>query len=649
MQELYQKYSTLVTHSWMKLLWEKTLMFELHTVVIDVPFQFPREGDQFLMRVFITAGYRGDTLRRLNRVRISLQVLFLSNVLTASGGKVSLDILLRWPKGEVWSTIRWPTERPTNSDMRLWNNALSSICPSRSSTSSVGEYICNLHRVQWWFWNKTDSSIHHVKPDSMTEDVFVVGRKPNRFSYSHSQACQKQNAICSVQPTLERDHWRLLSTATIALQAATPRTFVGILKSWGNTWLWEHMTVHGGFEWLEHEILEGLLVAVTDGSYIRKLYPHLYSAAFVLECSSGRGRVYRSFLESLFVANAYRGELLGLMAIHLILLSINTISPQLLGSVKVMSDCLGALKRVTYLPPYQIPLRCRHFNVLKTILIHCLGLTFTTYYSHVKAHQDDKDSFSKLSRNAQLNCICDHAAKMRMAGDGIEAMTPCRMFPLEPIGLFVGGQKMTLETGDHIRFWAHRRLAWEYYRDHKILSPDQYNQVDWRSVHSTLRGLPRLFQLWALKHVLGIAGTMQFLSYQDNRSPICLSCRICDKNCKHVARCLEEGWTSAFVQSTQEVKRWMMAQHTHSNLSHFLLRYLRGRRTITCLECATDLNLPPVYREYAASQDVIGWGGYAMGMITNKLLPLRARSGITANHQATLRIGSQDSSPSCCM
>jgi hypothetical protein len=128
------------------------------------------------MRVFITAGYRGDTLWQLNRVQISLQVLFLSNVLTASGGKVSLDILSRQPKGEVWSTMRWPTERPTDSDMQLWNDALSSICPSRSSTSSIGKYICNLHQVQGWFWNKTDSSIHHVKPNGMTEDIFVAVR-----------------------------------------------------------------------------------------------------------------------------------------------------------------------------------------------------------------------------------------------------------------------------------------------------------------------------------------------------------------------------------------------------------------------------------------------------------------------------------------
>jgi len=60
---------------------------------------------------------------------------------------------------------------------------------------------------------------------------------------------------------------------------------------------------------------------------------------------------------------------------------------------------------------------------------------------HIKAHQDDQELFSNLSRKAQLNCICDHAAKQWIAAEGLEATTPCRMFPLEPIGLFVGGKK----------------------------------------------------------------------------------------------------------------------------------------------------------------------------------------------------------------
>jgi hypothetical protein len=149
------------------------------------------------------------------------------------------------------------------------------------------------------------------------------------------------------------------------------------------------MSVSGGTAWVDKSILEGTLVGMTDGSYMRELFPNLCSAAFVLECSKGQGRVVGLFSKTLFVANTYRGELLGLMAIHLILLSINKIHPTLAGSIEIISDCLGALKRVTYLPLYQIPSRCRHSDILKAILVNCRDLTFTTYYSHIKAHQDD--------------------------------------------------------------------------------------------------------------------------------------------------------------------------------------------------------------------------------------------------------------------
>jgi hypothetical protein len=91
------------------------------------------------------------------------------------------------------------------------------------------------------------------------------------------------------------------------------------------------MSVSGGVAWLDKSISEGTLVALTDGSYIRELFPNLCSAAFVIECSKGHGRVVGLFSEALLVANAY----LGLMAIHLILLSINMIHWMLAGSVEI--------------------------------------------------------------------------------------------------------------------------------------------------------------------------------------------------------------------------------------------------------------------------------------------------------------------------
>jgi hypothetical protein len=150
-QEAYQKHGQLTIHSWVKMLWEKISLFEIHAVFADFPLQFPREGNQFIMQVLIRAGYTGEALQRLNRVRISLQVLFLSDVLTASGGQVSVDILSRWTKSKAWSTMRWPMEQPTNLDMRLLNIAMKSICQSRSGTPKVGKYTSDLHRVWRWF------------------------------------------------------------------------------------------------------------------------------------------------------------------------------------------------------------------------------------------------------------------------------------------------------------------------------------------------------------------------------------------------------------------------------------------------------------------------------------------------------------------
>jgi hypothetical protein len=169
---------------------------------------------------------------------------------------------------------------------------------------------------------------------------------------------------------------------------------------------------------------------------------------------------------------------------------------------------------------------------------------------------------------------------------------------------------MTSDTGSHIQYWAHYQLAQNYYQEHKLLLHDQFNAIDWKSVHNTLHSLPRLFQLWALKHVLGIAGTMNFLSHQDGRSPLCPSCNECTETCKHIAQCPETGRATTFLQSTTEVEKWMDCNGTHPDVKLLLLQYLRRCGSITCAECSDDLNLPPIVREYAISQDVIGWDNF---------------------------------------
>jgi hypothetical protein len=133
--------------------------------------------------------------------------------------------------------------------------------------------------------------------------------------YTEAAAVQRvtRGEMCSVDE-VQPGIFRVTSIAQEAQEVQVLETFVEVLREWGCSWLWEHMSIKGGTSWVAQAITDGSLVAVTDRSFIKQIYPHLYSAAFILECSRGRGRIIGLFKEALKAANAYRGELLGVGA-----------------------------------------------------------------------------------------------------------------------------------------------------------------------------------------------------------------------------------------------------------------------------------------------------------------------------------------------
>jgi hypothetical protein len=59
----YSHYGFLVTHSWIKMLWEKLSMFNIKVVIVDIAHKYPRQGNQFIMQALLRAGYTGEMLR----------------------------------------------------------------------------------------------------------------------------------------------------------------------------------------------------------------------------------------------------------------------------------------------------------------------------------------------------------------------------------------------------------------------------------------------------------------------------------------------------------------------------------------------------------------------------------------------------------
>jgi hypothetical protein len=253
-------------------------------------------------------------------------------------------------------------------------------------------------------------------------------------------------------------------------------------------------------------------LAVTDGSFMRKQYPDMCACAFILECTHGRGKLVGRFPEQSKAAGSYRGELLRLLSIHLILLAVNTVHSSLSGEAHIYSDCLNAVNRVSSLPSDRIPARTKQSDILKIIMIHCRSLQFNVRYSHVTAHQDDDQDYSDLLRPAQLNCACDLAAKLVLQDLNPNHLPRQQQLPLEPVSVWVGTEKITTDSIDRLRFWAHRRIAREVFAKSNILSYTQFERVDWEAVHSALHHVPRMFQVFASKQVFNNGGTNLWLA-----------------------------------------------------------------------------------------------------------------------------------------
>jgi hypothetical protein len=82
----YQRYSKWVTHSWLRLVWEKIDMFNLWVEVGTIPLILPCQNhDDWLMLIFVNAGYFDNELMRLNRVQCHQHVLFYLDIFDAGG------------------------------------------------------------------------------------------------------------------------------------------------------------------------------------------------------------------------------------------------------------------------------------------------------------------------------------------------------------------------------------------------------------------------------------------------------------------------------------------------------------------------------------------------------------------------------------
>lgn len=114
---------------------------------------------------------------------------------------------------------------------------------------------------------------------------------------------------------------------------------------------------------------------------------------------------------------------------------------------------------------------------------------------------DDVLDWCELSRQQQLNVICDSLAK-QAAEDAISRLgisidlLPAQLLPHENIAIFVSSVKQTTDPAPQIRYSCGKHEARLFLTSEMGWSVPQFEEVDWESLHACLQSKPDGFRTW---------------------------------------------------------------------------------------------------------------------------------------------------------
>jgi hypothetical protein len=136
-------------------------------------------------------------------------------------------------------------------------------------------------------------------------------------------------------------------------------------------------------------------------------------------------------------------------------------------------------------------------------------------------------------------------------------------FLLEPVCVFAGSWKITADMGSQVRYLAHLKLAHQKFHQMNILNAHVFDLVDWEMVHKTLHNVPKLFQQWACKQVMGIAGTMEWDKTEHKKCPSCMQEQ---DTCVHVLACDHAGRVETLQHTVDLLEQWLSEEGTNPDL-----------------------------------------------------------------------------------
>ena len=610
----FKKWSHLATSCWWKHTWRDTGLYDitLHTPEGPSRERPWRERDRTIMETLVDGGVAPADLRRANRCRMYLEVIWVSEVADAAGNRIAETV---WNGEKDPHTTRptgmWPkTATPTSVEWRSWQKALAEVLlepgtASRRLRRPLGKFYSDGEHVRSWKWWRTAQNDLVEKTDSgwirwgterrgRYRQRGTVGDKPDKFA---------RRVTTHLTALTTR---KIMSTDTRA--SFEPEEAETELERYERNW----STGNAIIKWqdLAGALVNETAVAVSDGSWKNGFGAAAFrvgDATTEKWQSVGDGDSWIN--GGVTASGSHRAELAGLHGIVATVTTAARMENLQGGGITVGCDNQSALRSLR--KDWHFDAGEADYDLIQSIQYMVKNTTIAIRGKHVKGHQDTCGK--PLDNWAKWNVAMDTKAKRAWR----EYQVHHRQRRQQAVGgpaWTVSLRKQQVQKADATEMYNataqhETREAW---RKH-LGMPRKWDSVDWDAIDKAARYVGEGRKIWAIKHLSNNSGTAATLvKWKYRECEKCPRCGARQEDSDHVNECKGAGTDEIWQRYVEQVNLIGDKHRLDPDMMGTIVAHLEAWRR----------NRPPPtpvshrrLRQAVTVQKQLGWSLFVKGFI----------------------------------
>jgi hypothetical protein len=572
----YDLYEPIVTDCWVKATWQFA-----HEHQIDIKdsttknLHLHRENDVFLMEIFAHQGYSKETLKKINRCRLYLQVTTLSDITCGYGSTFTKALNCIYDK-TIPHYYHWPKQpRPGNQAIKAWRKALKDCFPRVNGTLEyqLGEWLYPPQEKWLWYFSPRTTLIYQKQGR-----LWRIWRRCSRAGYLGTTPRYKYDTNGFTKP---RDCVR----ATIIRQGPSYLQMTGwmhhqdgdpfeLTEDTNSQWILQNTQRCENMHIICQSLWDGSLKAVSDGSFLAS--HNMGSAAWIIEtpdqshqCS---GRTTCPGPAS--IQCPHRSELIGILGIATQIQQICNEFGIDRGQIEIGCDGLGAISVLQSDVPI-IRSSWSHFDIIKAIKSIIKHSPLTWKFRHILGHQDDDLEFTNLDRWAQLNVLVDTIAKRKITTDmRLRRRQYAHNFhlPYEKCSVTWNDRrtrptKICSELKKTLTKLIHTNSIRKHWMKRNKFSGYNEEYIDWEVLRRSRRNISMTRQRWMSKWMAGFCGVgIMLVRYAYQKHSKCPRCGQDNETTSHIIQCQQPEAVDLWRTEVQSLRTWMLSTMGHPEL-----------------------------------------------------------------------------------